>query len=123
MICLKTGVFFIKGSNKKKTGLIVPVTSDFSSSESDSEESESKPVSSAASDESDSSDSEGLENWMILGQGNQDGDQSISLNLEGTCDNSSGGPLLFVWPLFHGKWDLSLRDLVWSVSSITLKLP
>lgn len=69
----------------------MPVTVDSSSSESDSEESETKPESessepsdsSASSDSSDSSDSDGLENWMILGRGSQDGDQSISLNLEG----------------------------------------
>lgn len=40
--------------------------------------------------ESDSSDSDGLENWMLLGQGMQDGDQSISLNLEGGSVSSAG---------------------------------
>ncbi|KAA8594853.1 hypothetical protein FQN60_011988, partial [Etheostoma spectabile] len=73
-----------KGGTEKRS-VRVPVTVDSSSSESDSEESESK------SDLSDSSDSEGLENWMILGRGNQDGDQSISLNLEGGSDNNTGG--------------------------------
>lgn len=40
-------------------------------------------ISSSESDSDLSSDSEDLENWMILGRGNQDGDQTISLNLEG----------------------------------------
>ncbi|XP_065814936.1 zinc finger CCHC domain-containing protein 7 [Labrus bergylta] len=62
-----------KGSKKRVSAL---VTVDSSSSDSDSEKSES-------SESSDSSDSDGLENWMILGRGNQDGDHSISLNLEG----------------------------------------
>uniref|UniRef100_A0A667Y7R0 Zinc finger CCHC domain-containing protein 7 n=2 Tax=Myripristis murdjan TaxID=586833 RepID=A0A667Y7R0_9TELE len=53
------------------------------SSGSESEESESESES-----ESDS-DSDGLESWMILGRDNQDGDQSISLNLEGESDSSS----------------------------------
>lgn len=75
------------------------VTVDSSSSESDSEESESKSESSESSesselsessDSSDSSDSDGLENWMILGAGKQDGDQSISLNLEGGSDSNAG---------------------------------
>lgn len=42
------------------------------------------------SDSSDSSDSEDLENWMILGQGKRDEDQSISLHLEGASDSSTG---------------------------------
>uniref|UniRef100_A0A3P9KBR2 Zinc finger CCHC domain-containing protein 7 n=1 Tax=Oryzias latipes TaxID=8090 RepID=A0A3P9KBR2_ORYLA len=41
------------------------------------------------SDSSDSSDSEDLENWMILGQGKRDEDQSISLHLEGASDSST----------------------------------
>ena len=61
------------------------VTVDSSSSESDSEES--KP------DSPDSSDSDGLENWMILGRETQDGDQTISLNLEGGSDGNSGASL------------------------------
>uniref|UniRef100_A0A3B3WTQ4 Zinc finger CCHC domain-containing protein 7 n=1 Tax=Poecilia mexicana TaxID=48701 RepID=A0A3B3WTQ4_9TELE len=44
-------------------------------SESSESESESEPL--------DSSDVDDLENWMILGQGRQDEDQSISLNVEG----------------------------------------
>ncbi|XP_031141665.1 zinc finger CCHC domain-containing protein 7 [Sander lucioperca] len=67
----------------QKRSLRVPVTVNSSSSESDSEESESK------SESSDSSDSDGLENWMILGRGKQDGDQSISLNLEGGSDSNT----------------------------------
>uniref|UniRef100_A0A674N271 Uncharacterized protein n=1 Tax=Takifugu rubripes TaxID=31033 RepID=A0A674N271_TAKRU len=31
-----------------------------------------------------------ISNWMILGRGNQDGDQSISLNLEGKLDSNAG---------------------------------
>uniref|UniRef100_A0A3B4VJI6 Zinc finger CCHC domain-containing protein 7 n=1 Tax=Seriola dumerili TaxID=41447 RepID=A0A3B4VJI6_SERDU len=64
------------------------------SSESDSEESESRSESeldsSDSSDSSDSPDSDCLENWMILGRGNQEGDQSISLNLEGGSDSNTG---------------------------------
>lgn len=71
----------------------MPVSVDSSSSESDLEESESKPESDL-SDSSDSSNSIGLENWMILGWENQDGDQSISLNLEGGFDSSAGGRFL-----------------------------
>lgn len=72
---------------KKKMDAVVSVTSDSSSSESESEQVESQ---SASSEASDSSDSDGLENWMILGRENQDGDQSISLNLEGVRVSSSG---------------------------------
>ncbi len=85
----------------------MPVTVDSSSSESVSEESESKPESdssdssdlSDSSDSSNSSDSDGLENWMILGRGNQDGDQSISLNLEGASNSivSAGVSSVDVW--------------------------
>ncbi|XP_044046079.1 zinc finger CCHC domain-containing protein 7 [Siniperca chuatsi] len=75
-------------TQKRKRSLSVPVTVDSSSSESDSEESESKSES-KSSESSDSSDSDGLENWMILGPGNQDGDQSISLNLEGGSDSNA----------------------------------
>lgn len=59
-----------------------------SSSESSESESESEPL--------DSSDVDDLENWMILGQGRQDGDQSISLNVEGGSYSSSiGGPFFY----------------------------
>ncbi|XP_058496162.1 zinc finger CCHC domain-containing protein 7 [Solea solea] len=76
---------------KKKSSLSVPVTVDISSSDSDSDESESKSESDSSDslDSSDSSDSEGLENWMILGQGKQNEDQSISLNLEGGSDSNT----------------------------------
>ncbi|XP_061685678.1 zinc finger CCHC domain-containing protein 7 [Syngnathoides biaculeatus] len=52
------------------------------------------PSSSSEESESDwesylSSDSDVLENWMILGRGNEDGDRSISLNLEGSTDNNA----------------------------------
>ncbi|XP_035515895.1 zinc finger CCHC domain-containing protein 7 [Morone saxatilis] len=89
---LQTSTPAQQGTQKRKNGLGVPVTVDSSSSESDSEESDSKSESSESSESSgssgssDSSDSDGLENWMILGPGNQDGDQSISLNLEGRSD-------------------------------------
>ncbi|XP_037619985.1 zinc finger CCHC domain-containing protein 7 [Sebastes umbrosus] len=76
--------------------LSVPVTVVSSNSESDSEESK--------SDSSGSSDSEGLENWMILGRGNQDGDHSISLNLEGGSDGSEDAAEE------GGSWLVSSRD-------------
>lgn len=72
---------------------------DSSSSKSDSEESESD--SSGSSESSDSSDSECLENWMILGPGNQDGDRSISLNLEGGSDSDAGVPFFCVMHCSH----------------------
>lgn len=91
---------FFNKVQKNKTGAIVSVTSDSSSSDSESEESTSK---SASSEASESSDSDGLENWMILGRENQDGDQSISLNLEGVCADGSGATpicsLPFLFPL------------------------
>nr|XP_061792493.1 zinc finger CCHC domain-containing protein 7 [Nerophis lumbriciformis] len=68
----------------KKDNNFAPVILDSSSSGSDSE-SESKSDS-ESSLSSNSSDSDVLENWMILGQGQQDGDHSISLNLEGSAD-------------------------------------
>ncbi|XP_060921173.1 zinc finger CCHC domain-containing protein 7 isoform X2 [Labrus mixtus] len=74
-----------KGSKKRVSAL---VTVDSSSSDSDSEKSESKSES-ESSESSDSSDSDGLENWMILGRGNQDGDHSISLNLEGGFNSNA----------------------------------
>lgn len=78
-------------------GAVVSVTSESSSSE--SEESETKSLSSESSDDSDA-DSDRLENWMILGRENQDGDQSISLNLEGVCVSGSGGSPLCLGSLF-----------------------
>ncbi|KAM6940640.1 zinc finger CCHC domain-containing protein 7 [Xenentodon cancila] len=71
-----------QGTRQRERYLGEPVTVVSSSSDSDSEESESES-------DSDSSDLDGLENWMILGQGNQDGDQTISLNLEGGSDNNT----------------------------------
>ncbi|XP_056228615.1 zinc finger CCHC domain-containing protein 7 [Seriola aureovittata] len=79
-----------QADQKRKSSLSVPVTVDSSSSESDSEESESRSeCESDSSDSSDSPDSDCLENWMILGPGNQEGDQSISLNLEGGSDSNA----------------------------------
>uniref|UniRef100_A0A3P9NK14 Zinc finger CCHC domain-containing protein 7 n=1 Tax=Poecilia reticulata TaxID=8081 RepID=A0A3P9NK14_POERE len=72
-----------KKDAKKKKGKIEPKSPNSESSES---ESESEPL--------DSSDVDDLENWMILGQARQDGDQSISLNVEGgSCSSSSTGGL------------------------------
>ncbi|XP_008276647.1 zinc finger CCHC domain-containing protein 7 [Stegastes partitus] len=70
----------------KQRNLGVTVTVASSSSESDSEDAESKSESDSSCS-SDSSDSDALENWMILGRGKQDGDQSISLNLEGGSES------------------------------------
>lgn len=67
---------------------------DSSSPELDSGDSESNLDS---SDSSDSSDSDDLENWMILGRGNEDGDQSISLNLEGKVDGNAGELFTFIF--------------------------
>uniref|UniRef100_A0A3B5QM15 Zinc finger CCHC domain-containing protein 7 n=1 Tax=Xiphophorus maculatus TaxID=8083 RepID=A0A3B5QM15_XIPMA len=73
-----------KKDAKKKKSKIEPKIPNSESSES---ESESEPL--------DSSDVDDLENWMILGQGRQDGDQSISLNVEGgSYSGSIGGPFL-----------------------------
>ncbi|XP_043970947.1 zinc finger CCHC domain-containing protein 7 [Gambusia affinis] len=68
-------------SQKRKGSLFVPVAVLSSSSEFSESESESESL--------DSSDVDNLENWMILGQGRQDGDQSISLNVEGGSYSSS----------------------------------
>ncbi|XP_028974174.2 zinc finger CCHC domain-containing protein 7 isoform X1 [Esox lucius] len=48
------------------------------------------------------SDSDGLESWMILGTGKQDGDQSISLNLEGSGEMQDGDSV--------GSWLISNKD-------------
>lgn len=69
---------------------------DSSSPDLDSGDSDSNLDSSDSSDLSDSSDSDDLENWMILGQGNEDGDQSISLNLEGKVDGNAGELFTFI---------------------------
>lgn len=102
---------------RKRVG---PVVVSSSSSESDSERSESKPGSWESSDSSgssdssesadssdapdpsdseDSGDSERVENWMILGQEGQDGDQSISLNLEGDSRASNSGVFSFFFSI------------------------
>lgn len=73
----------------------MPLSVDSSSLDSDSEDSGSNL---GSSDSSDLSDSDDLENWMILGRGNQDGDQSISLNLEGKLDSNTGE--FFPFPFF-----------------------
>ncbi|MEQ2286804.1 hypothetical protein AMECASPLE_006155, partial [Ameca splendens] len=65
-------------SQKRKRSPFVPVAVLSSSSESSEPQSDLE-----SSDSSNSSDLDDLENWMILGQGKQDGDQSISLNVEG----------------------------------------
>lgn len=63
---------------------VVVLETDDCGSGSDSESKES------GSDSESESDSDGLESWMILGSGNQAGDQSISLNLEGQADCNAG---------------------------------
>ncbi|XP_059194148.1 zinc finger CCHC domain-containing protein 7 [Centropristis striata] len=84
-----------QGSQKRSHSEPVNVVS--SSSESDSEESK--------SDSSDSSsDSDALENWMILGRGQQDGDHSISLNLEGGSDSNEDAEE------HEGSWVVSSKD-------------
>ncbi|CAG5939280.1 unnamed protein product [Menidia menidia] len=70
-------------TKRRKSSPDVPFTLVSSSSESDSEESDS-------SFQSESSDSDDLESWMILGGGRQDGDQSISLNVEGDSVSHAG---------------------------------
>lgn len=88
---------------------MTPVSVDSSSSESDSEESESRLWS---PDSSDSSDSDDLENWMILGRGNQDGDQSISLNLEGKLHSNAGR----FWPSLYFFVQKNNKDyFLWAV--------
>uniref|UniRef100_A0A3B3H6B4 Zinc finger CCHC domain-containing protein 7 n=1 Tax=Oryzias latipes TaxID=8090 RepID=A0A3B3H6B4_ORYLA len=53
------------------------------------------------SDSSDSSDSEDLENWMILGQGKRDEDQSISLHLEGCMANNGHNNFMFQAQIYN----------------------
>lgn len=62
-----------------------------------------KPESESESESSGSSDSDGLENWMILGQGMQDGDYSISLNLKGGSHSRTGGHL-FLFTVRSVRW-------------------
>ncbi|CAN9510425.1 unnamed protein product [Ophioblennius macclurei] len=87
-------------SRKKKSSCHAPVIVDSSSSEFESEESECE----SEPDSLDSSESDALENWMILGRGNQDGDQSISLNLEGGEDSDTDADTQ------EGSWLVSNRD-------------
>uniref|UniRef100_A0A3B4BK92 Zinc finger CCHC domain-containing protein 7 n=1 Tax=Periophthalmus magnuspinnatus TaxID=409849 RepID=A0A3B4BK92_9GOBI len=44
-------------------------------------------------DSSSCSDSDHVENWMILSHGQQDGDQSISLNLDGVVESETGAQI------------------------------
>lgn len=71
--------------------------------ESSSSESESRSES-----DSESSDSDDLESWMILGQGKQEGDHCISINLEGGSESESGAScvslVLFVAPVCTEKY-------------------
>lgn len=94
-----------QGTQKKKKSPRGPVTVDSSSSDSDSEDLKPKSESSDSSESSSesSSDSDGVENWMILGRGKQDGDHSISLNLEGGSDNNADAEE-------HGTWLVSEKD-------------
>lgn len=91
-VCLLKGQRLPKGcastplleARKRPTNAADPVN--VSSSES---ESESESDSQYVLDSSSSSDSEHLENWMILGHDEQEGDQSISLNLDGVTDSDT----------------------------------
>uniref|UniRef100_A0A8C5IAY1 Zinc finger CCHC domain-containing protein 7 n=1 Tax=Gouania willdenowi TaxID=441366 RepID=A0A8C5IAY1_GOUWI len=56
--------------------------------------------------DSDSADSDVLENWMILGRENQDGDKSISLNVEGGSNCSTDGDA----EEEEGSWVVSDKD-------------
>uniref|UniRef100_A0A087Y0X9 Zinc finger CCHC domain-containing protein 7 n=1 Tax=Poecilia formosa TaxID=48698 RepID=A0A087Y0X9_POEFO len=88
-------------SQKRKGSLFVPVAVVSSSSESSESASESEPL--------DSSDVDDLENWMILGQGRQDEDQSISLNVEGVSYSSSTAVYVCLRGE-EGKWIVSEKD-------------
>ncbi|XP_008410676.1 zinc finger CCHC domain-containing protein 7 isoform X1 [Poecilia reticulata] len=89
-------------SQKRKGSLFVPVAVLSSSSESSESESESEPL--------DSSDVDDLENWMILGQARQDGDQSISLNVEGGSCSSSSTDADEEDEKEEGSWIVSEKD-------------
>ncbi|XP_033828152.1 zinc finger CCHC domain-containing protein 7 [Periophthalmus magnuspinnatus] len=69
-----------------------------------SSESESESESQSVLDSSSCSDSDHVENWMILSHGQQDGDQSISLNLDGVVESETDGEEL------DGKWLISDKD-------------
>ncbi|XP_051940215.1 zinc finger CCHC domain-containing protein 7 isoform X1 [Hippocampus zosterae] len=85
----------------RKVDVITPVTLDSSASQSDSElEYKSDSDLSLSSN---SSHSDVVEKWMILGQGNEDGDQCISLNLEGGSDSNAEVEE-------DGNWLISVKD-------------
>ncbi|KAM8880299.1 zinc finger CCHC domain-containing protein 7 isoform 1-T2 [Spinachia spinachia] len=92
---LQTSTPAQQGRQKRSPSL--PVTVDSSTSASSSADS-------SQSDSSDPSDSDDLENWMILGRGQQDGDQSISLNLEGGSDGNHDAEAN------EGDWLVSAKD-------------
>ncbi|XP_053713817.1 zinc finger CCHC domain-containing protein 7-like isoform X2 [Synchiropus splendidus] len=77
----------VQTSTPSQEKLDVPEVVDLCSSNSDSDSSDSDSDSSDS--DTDSSDSDSLENWMILGRGKEDGDQSISLNLDNNRDATS----------------------------------
>ncbi|XP_072318562.1 zinc finger CCHC domain-containing protein 7 [Eucyclogobius newberryi] len=69
-----------------------------------STDSESESESQCVLDSSSSSDSDDLENWMILGPDQQEGDKSISLNLDGVeCETDTED--------FDGTWLISDKDI------------
>uniref|UniRef100_A0AAV2LMI4 Zinc finger CCHC domain-containing protein 7 n=1 Tax=Knipowitschia caucasica TaxID=637954 RepID=A0AAV2LMI4_KNICA len=70
-----------------------------------SSESDSEPEFQCVSDSSSLSDSDDMENWMILGPGDQEGDQSISLNLDGVAEGEPGNEEL------GGSWRISDKDI------------
>ncbi|KAJ0050930.1 hypothetical protein NL108_009924 [Boleophthalmus pectinirostris] len=84
------GVCALKGRGLPKLCTSTPAQQ--VKSESDSE-SESQAQSPSVLGSSSSSDSDDLENWMILGCGQQEGDQSISLNLDGVAESETGAQI------------------------------
>ncbi|XP_071779360.2 zinc finger CCHC domain-containing protein 7 isoform X1 [Centroberyx gerrardi] len=89
-----------QATQKRKRSPSLGLVADSVSSGSESEESESEE-----SESESESDSDGLENWMILGRGKQDGDQCISLNLEGESDSNADGD-----EDAQGRWLVSSKD-------------
>ncbi|XP_015231665.1 PREDICTED: zinc finger CCHC domain-containing protein 7 [Cyprinodon variegatus] len=81
---------------------LVPVAVLSSSTESSESQSD--------SDSSDSTDADDLENWMILGQGKQDGDRSISLNVEGGSYSSGTDAEEEEEEEEGGSWIVSEKD-------------
>ncbi|XP_034043994.1 zinc finger CCHC domain-containing protein 7 isoform X2 [Thalassophryne amazonica] len=90
---LQTSIPTPQETYTRKKSLSVPISVDSSTSETESEGSHSSD-----------SDSDCIEHWMILGQGKQDGDQSMSLNLEGGVDSSTEDDDN------DGSWLISNRD-------------